>query len=41
MGTKHENENGPNPFFSGGTKNNVVGVNLLAQRFCFGMISTN
>ena len=40
MGTKNENENGPNPFFSGGTKN-VVGVYLLAQRFCFGMISTN
>ena len=29
MGTKNENENGPNPFFSGGTKN-MVGVNLLA-----------
>ena len=29
MGTKNENENSPNSFFSGGTKN-MVGVNLLA-----------
>ena len=37
MGTKNLNENGPNPFFWGGTKN-MVRVNLMATVLC-GMVS--
>ena len=37
MGTKNLNENGPNPFFWGGTKN-MVRVNLMATVLS-GMVS--
>ena len=38
MGTKNLNENGPNPFWGGGTK--IWSESILWQRFCFGIVLT-